>query len=268
MSVKSVGTDQNHDNQHCCNVLADKCASHWVLTKSAHFIFGVSCCLQYTALYDVCWSRWYSELDSGEEIWAGARRVGGREQGGTAWHAATCCSVCKGPFKGNWYSSVKSRPVAWFTAKSVLGAGQLQWLHLVPTPALGMSLRNISYEAFLCSVFLRNLGKTKPLTWRSVSFLLPSQAAPNLTTSRYNLVAIQLGIKTSFTWWIAAFDFHSLKACKSGRLRQMFEMSHADLKQWRAQRSCPTAFPSGPPPPHFLRSGQHHKGQRFVYSPP
>ena len=37
------------------------------------------------------------------------------------------------------------------------------------------------------------------------------------------------------------------------RLRQMFEMSHADLKQWRAQ------------PPHFIRSGQHLRGQHFVY---
>ena len=28
------------------------------------------------------------------------------------------------------------------------------------------------------------------------------------------------------------------------------------------------AAPKGPPPPHFLRSGQHQKGQHFVYSPP
>ena len=27
------------------------------------------------------------------------------------------------------------------------------------------------------------------------------------------------------------------------------------------------AGPAGPPPPHFLRSGQHLKGQHFVYSP-
>ena len=55
-------------------------------------------------------------------------------------------------------------------------------------------------EAFVFSGFSRNQGKTKPLTWWSVSSLLPSQAAQNLTASRHNLVAIQLSIKTSFTW--------------------------------------------------------------------
>ena len=70
----------------------------------------------------------------------------------------------------------------------------------------GISLRKVSYEAFVFSVFSRNRGKTKPLTWRSVSSLLPSQAAPNLTASRHNLVAIQLSIKTSFSW-----QFESLR---------------------------------------------------------
>ena len=35
--------------------------------------------------------------------------------------------------------------------------------------ALGMSLKKVSYEAFVFSVFSRNQEKTKPLTWRSVS---------------------------------------------------------------------------------------------------
>ena len=51
-----------------------------------------------------------------------------------------------------------------------------------PEP-LGMSLRNVSYEAFVSNVFSRNRGKTKPLIWWSVSSILPSQAAPNLTAS-------------------------------------------------------------------------------------
>ena len=98
-----------------------------------------------------------------------------------------------------------------------------------------MSPRNVSYEAFVFSVFSRNRGKTKPLTWRSVSSLLPSlsQAAPNLTASRHNLVAIQLSIKTSFT---SSWQFESLRLilihfrlAQVTRLRHMFEMSHADL---------------------------------------
>ena len=64
----------------------------------------------------------------------------------------------------------------------------------------GMRLRKVSYKAFIFSVFSRNQGKTKPLTWQSVSSLLHSQAPPNLTASRHNLVAIQLYIKISFTW--------------------------------------------------------------------
>ena len=48
---------------------------------------------------------------------------------------------------------------------------------------LGMSLKKVSYEAFLSSVFLRNREETKQLTWRSVSSVLLSQAAPNLTAS-------------------------------------------------------------------------------------
>ena len=47
----------------------------------------------------------------------------------------------------------------------------------------GMSLKNFSYKVFVSSVFLRNWKETKPLTWRSVSSLLSSQAAPNLTAS-------------------------------------------------------------------------------------
>ena len=35
--------------------------------------------------------------------------------------------------------------------------------------ARGMSLRKVSYEAFVFSVFSRNQEKTKPLTWLSVS---------------------------------------------------------------------------------------------------
>ena len=53
----------------------------------------------------------------------------------------------------------------------------------VAVPARGMSLRKVSYEAFVFSVFSRNWGKKKPTTWRSVSSLLPSQAAPNLLDS-------------------------------------------------------------------------------------
>ena len=109
-----------------------------------------------------------------------------------------------------------------------------------------MSLRKVSYEAFVFSVFSRNREKTKPLTWRSVSSLLPSQAATNLTTSRHNIVAIQLSIKTSFTW-----QFESLRLilihfrlAQVTRLRQMFKMSHTDLKQWLAQQSSAAAFPS------------------------
>ena len=34
---------------------------------------------------------------------------------------------------------------------------------------LGISLRKVSYEAFVFSVFSRNQEKTKPLTWQSVS---------------------------------------------------------------------------------------------------
>ena len=37
------------------------------------------------------------------------------------------------------------------------------------TTARGMSLRKVSYEAFVFSVFSRNQEKTKPLTWWSVS---------------------------------------------------------------------------------------------------
>ena len=102
-------------------------------------------------------------------------------------------------------------------------------------PALGMSLRKVSYKAFVFSVFSRNLGKTKPLTWRSASFLLPSQAAPNLTASRHNLVAIQLSLKTSFTWQfeLLCLIFFHFRLAQLTRLRQMFEMSHAHLKQWQ-----------------------------------
>ena len=104
--------------------------------------------------------------------------------------------------------------------------------------ARGMSLRNVSYEAFVFSVFSRNRGKTKPLTWRSVSSLLPSQAAPNLTASRYNVVAIQISIKISFTWQFESLRliFIHFRLAQVTRFRQMFEMSHAGLKQWRAQR--------------------------------
>ena len=34
---------------------------------------------------------------------------------------------------------------------------------------LGISLRKVTYEAFIFSVFSRNQEKTKPLTWWSVS---------------------------------------------------------------------------------------------------
>ena len=63
----------------------------------------------------------------------------------------------------------------------------------------GMSLKNVSYEAFVFPVFSRNREKTKPLTCSSVSSPLPSQEAQNLIASRFNLVAIQLITKTSFT---------------------------------------------------------------------
>ena len=42
--------------------------------------------------------------------------------------------------------------------------GVLEW-----ASGRGMSLRKVSYEAFVFSVFSRNQEKTKPLTWRSVS---------------------------------------------------------------------------------------------------
>ena len=106
------------------------------------------------------------------------------------------------------------------------------------TGSPGHEPQKVSYEAFVFSVFSRNRKKTKPLTWRSVSSLLPSQAAPNLTASRHNLVAIQLRIKTSFTWLFESLRliFIHFRLAQVTRLRQMFEMSHADLKQWRAQR--------------------------------
>ena len=49
--------------------------------------------------------------------------------------------------------------------------------------ALGMSLRKVSHKTFVFSVFSRNQGKMKPLTWLSVSSLPPSRAAQNLATS-------------------------------------------------------------------------------------
>ena len=102
----------------------------------------------------------------------------------------------------------------------------------------GMSLRNVSYEAFVFSEFSRSRKNTMPLIWWSFSSLLPSQAAPNLTASRHNLVAIQLSIKTSCPWQLESlrFIFIHFRLAQVTRLRQMFEMSHADLKQWRAQR--------------------------------
>ena len=108
-----------------------------------------------------------------------------------------------------------------------LGYGRLRRLGVIIISARAMSLRNVSYEAFVFSVFSRNRGKTKPLTWRSVSSLLPSQAAPNLTASRHNLVAIQLSIKTSFTWHCKSLRliFIHFRLTQVTRLRQMFEMS-------------------------------------------
>ena len=47
----------------------------------------------------------------------------------------------------------------------------------------GMSLTKVSYEAFIFSVFLRNRGKTKPLTWRSVSSLSLPPAQPGCPKS-------------------------------------------------------------------------------------
>ena len=42
------------------------------------------------------------------------------------------------------------------------------WARQQPWP-LGVSLRKVSYEAFVFSVLSRNQEKTKPLTWQSVS---------------------------------------------------------------------------------------------------
>ena len=122
-------------------------------------------------------------------------------------------------------------PVACQTLKTWIKARQ----HYL---VLGTRLRKVSYEAFVFPVFSRNQGKTKPLTWLSVSSLLQSQAAPNFTTSRHNLMAIQLSIKTSLTWQFESLRliFIHFRLAQVTRLRQMFEMSHADLKQWRAQR--------------------------------
>ena len=113
----------------------------------------------------------------------------------------------------------------------------------------GMSLRNVSYKTFDSSAFSRNQEKTKPLTWLSVRSLVQSSAAPNLTASRHNLVAIQLSIKTSFTWQFESpcLTFNHFRLAQVTRLRQMFEMSHARLKQWQAQLvlHCSISFIQG-----------------------
>ena len=112
------------------------------------------------------------------------------------------------------------------------------------TGSPGHEPQKVSYEAFVFSVFSRNRKKTKPLTWRSVSSLLPSQAAPNLTASRHNLVAIQLRIKTSFTWLFESLRliFIHFRLAQVTRLGQMFEMSHTHLKQWQVSRVLRLCF--------------------------
>ena len=102
----------------------------------------------------------------------------------------------------------------------------------------GMSIKNVSFEAIVSSIFLRNQQQTKSLTWLSVSSLLKSQVTPNLTASRHNLVAIQLSFKTLFTWQFKLLHliFFPLRLAQVTRLENMFEMSQADLKQWQAQQ--------------------------------
>ena len=68
--------------------------------------------------------------------------------------------------------------------------------------------------------------------------MLHFSGMPNLTASRHNLVAIQLSIKTSFTWQSESLSliFIHYRLAQMTRLGQMFEMSHAHLKQWQVSR--------------------------------
>ena len=81
-------------------------------------------------------------------------------------------------------------------------------------------------ETFFSSVFLINLEKRSqwPGGQSAPSLLLPSQAASNLTVSRHNLVAIQLSIKTSFTWQSESLSliFLHFRLAQVTRLRHMF----------------------------------------------
>ena len=101
------------------------------------------------------------------------------------------------------------------------------------------------------------------MTDLAVSSLLPSQAAPNLTVSRHNLVAFQLSIKILFAWQFESLRliFLLFRLAQMTRLGQMFEMSHADFSETMAGSA-------GPPPSHLLRSGHNLKGQPFVCSFP
>ena len=49
------------------------------------------------------------------------------------------------------------------------GSNLLAMVLSPPKLVRGMSLRKVSYEAFVFSVFSRNQGKPKPLSWWSVS---------------------------------------------------------------------------------------------------
>ena len=81
-------------------------------------------------------------------------------------------------------------------------------------------------ETFFSSVFLINLEKRSqwPGGQSAPSLLLPSQAASNLTVSRHNLVAIQLSIKTSFTWQSESLSliFLHFRLAQVTRLRHVF----------------------------------------------
>ena len=77
--------------------------------------------------------------------------------------------------------------------------------------------------------------------------LLPSQAAPNLTSaSQHNLVVIQVSIKTSFTWQfeLLYLIFIHFRLAQVTRLRQVFEMNahcrrdnRTDENNWREETS-------------------------------
>ena len=57
------------------------------------------------------------------------------------------------------------------TGSTLMKFSDEEWRELISYmgPARGMSLRKVSYEAFVFSVFSRNQEKTKLLIWQSVS---------------------------------------------------------------------------------------------------